>query len=632
MSSSAVPSSAGALVEVTGVEKRFGTTRALRGVDLSIDAGQCLGLVGRNGAGKSTLVSILSGLSEPDAGTVRFGGEPAPRVGDIGRWAEWIATVFQHSMIAGHLSVAENVFLGAMPSVVSWRAMRRRTRDIMGEWGLDIAPETPCRELSVEQLQVVEIARALARGARCVVLDEPTAALERQAILRLFDRVKQLTAAGVAVLYISHHLEEVFEICQDVAVLRDGELVLAAPTTSLDKDNLVAAMVGRVRSADAAGQAAAPETGGPVLGEVARGDVVLAVDGITSDSARGRLSGVSLRVQAGEVVGITGLLSAGVATIGRVIAGAEASTSGEVRLRGRRIPPGQRGAAQRAGIGYIPEDRRAEGFVAHLGVAENTTMTITRELSGRFGLLTPHRRAVAAAPFTSRLSLVSSGPAQPVAELSGGNQQKVTVARTLAHRPSLIVAITPTRGVDVASKELLLSSLASVAATSGAGVLLCSDELSDLVICDRVLVLVRGGVFTEFSNPPFDRDALILATEGMQGNPGGRPTPWPRRKTNDLEPSASGPGSRHRRTGRRRDRAPGRRVCRVVDTRHERQRAARGGAPAGPRAADRRRDRGQPGVLYRVELRRHRPAELRARRRRGRREPDPADRRHGPVP
>ena len=521
VSSDAEPSATGALVAVTGVEKRFGTTRALRGVDLSIDAGQCLGLVGRNGAGKSTLVSILSGLSSPDAGTVRFGGEPAPRVGDIGRWREWIATVFQHSMIAGHLSVAENVFLGALPSemgssVVSWRAMRRRTRDIMGEWGLDIAPETPCRELSVEQLQVVEIARALARGARCVLLDEPTAALERQAIRRLFDRVRQLTAAGVAVLYISHHLEEVFDICQDVAVLRDGELVLAAPTASLGKDDLVAAMVGGVATAApasrvaSAGRAAASAAGAPVPGEA-----VLAVDGLTSESARGRLSGVSLRVHAGEVVGVTGLLSAGVATIGRVIAGAEASTGGEVRLLGRRVPPGQRAAAQRAGIGYIPEDRRAEGFVPHLGVAENTTMTITRQLSGRLGVLVPGRRAAAAAPFTSRLSLVSSGPAQPVAELSGGNQQKVTVARTLAHRPSLIVAITPTRGVDVASKELLLSSLAGVAATSGAGVLLCSDELSDLEICDRVLVLVRGEVFTEFSNPPFDRDALILATEGM---------------------------------------------------------------------------------------------------------------------
>ena len=510
------------LVEVTGVEKRFGTTRALRGVDLSIAAGQCVGLVGRNGAGKSTLVSILSGLLEPDAGTVRLGGEPAPRVGDIGRWREQVATVFQHTMIVPHLSVAENVFLGAPPSmfgssaggpgVVSWRAMRRRTRDIMGEWGLNIAPETPCRELSVEQLQVVEIARALARGARCVLLDEPTAALERQASQRLFDRVRQLTAAGVAVLYISHHLEEVFEICQDVTVLRDGERVLAAPTAGLSKDDLVAAMVGGVAAAAAP---AAPQPGEPAPGEAAARAEVLAVDGLSSDSTRGRLSGVSLRVHAGEVVGVTGLLSAGVATIGRVIAGAEAAAGGEVRLRGRRVPSGQRAAAQRAGIGYIPEDRRAEGFVAHLGVAENTTLTITRQLSGRFGVLPPRRRAAAAAPFTAQLSLVSSGPAQPVAELSGGNQQKVTVARTLAHHPSLIVAITPTRGVDVASKELLLSSLASVAAASGAGVLLCTDELSDLEICDRVLVLVRGEVFTEFSRPPFDRDALILATEGM---------------------------------------------------------------------------------------------------------------------
>jgi simple sugar transport system ATP-binding protein len=520
MTSSAVASRAGALVEVTGVEKRFGTTRALRGVDLSLDAGQCLGLVGRNGAGKSTLVSILSGLSEPDAGTVRFGGEPAPRVGDVGRWREWIATVFQHSMIVPQLSVAENVFLGATPAVVSWRAMRRRTRGIMGEWGLSIAPETPCRELSVEQLQVVEIARALARGARCLLLDEPTAALERQAVVRLFDRVRQLTASGVAVLYISHHLEEVFEICQDVAVLRDGDLVLTAPTASLSKDDLVAAMVGGVRAATPPATGSQPDQRAPERqsDEAARRDALLSVDSLTSDSARGRLAGVSLRVHPGEVVGVTGLLSAGVATLGRAIAGAEDYTGGEVRLSGRRVMPGRREAAQRAGIGYIPEDRRAEGFVAQLGVAENTTMTITRQLSDRFGVLRPARRAAAAAPLTSRLSLVSSGPGQPVEELSGGNQQKVTVARTLAHHPSLIVAITPTRGVDVASKELLLSSLADVAASTGAGVLLCSDELSDLEICDRVIVLVRGEVFTEFSRPPFDRDDLIVATEGLTGS------------------------------------------------------------------------------------------------------------------
>jgi simple sugar transport system ATP-binding protein len=502
-------STGAALVDMTGIEKRFGSTRALRGVDLSMRSGQCLGLVGRNGAGKSTVVSILSGLVEPDAGTIRLGGSPAPRVGDVTRWREWIATVFQHSMVVPDLSVAENVFLGASGRFLSWRQMRARTREIMRGWGFEIAAEMRCRDLTVEQRQIVEIARALARGARCVLLDEPTAALERDAVRRLFERVRQLTAGGVAVLYISHHLEEVFEICQDVAVLRDGELVLSAPVAGLGREDLVAAMVGS--AAVAAGPAARPAgAAGPQPD-----DAVLSVDNLTAASSRGRLAGVSLQVRPGEVVGVTGLLSAGVVTIGRVIAGADGRDGGQVIVRGHVIPPGRRDLAQRAGIGYIPEDRRAEGFVPLLGVAENVTMTITARLSGWSGLMRPADRAAAAAPFTSELSLVSSGPGQPASELSGGNQQKVTVARTLAHDPALIVAITPTRGVDVASKALLLDALAAVAKEKGAGVLLCSDELSDLVICDRVIVLVRGEIFTEFTEPPFDRDELIVATEGI---------------------------------------------------------------------------------------------------------------------
>ena len=291
--------------------------------------------------------------------------------------------------------------------------MRRRTREIMGEWGLDIAPETPCRELSVEQLQVVEIARALARGARCVLLDEPTAALERQAITRLFDRVRQLTAAGVAVLYISHHLEEVFEICQDVAVLRDGELVLTAPTASLGKDDLVAAMVGGVAQAAPASAAAGTGT-----------SAVPAADGAAGAAGRAGARRRRPRLRLGARPPVRRLAAGARRRGGRRHRAAERGRghdrAGHRRRRGARrrrgpaarppVPPGQRAAAQRAGIGYIPEDRRAEGFVAHLGVAENTTMTITRELSGRLGVLPPHRRAAAAAPLTARLSLVSSGP------------------------------------------------------------------------------------------------------------------------------------------------------------------------------------------------------------------------------
>ncbi len=350
---------------------------------------------------------------------------------------------------------------------------------------------------------------------------------------RLFDRVNQLVAGGVAVMYISHHLEEVFEICQDVVVLRDGEVVATAPTAELTKEQLVAVMVGgaSTREQPSAGTAAAmsakepeqPESQGqPEQRErsAAGGAPVLVVEGLASASPRGRLNGVSLEIAAGECVGVTGLLSAGVSTLGRVVAGAESCHGGRVLVKGQTVRLGRRDLALKAGIGYIPEDRRAEGFVAHLGVAENATMSIGDRLAGALGLLRPVQRAEAARPLVEALSVVASGPDQPVGELSGGNQQKVTVARTLLHDPAVIVAITPTRGVDVASKALLLGSLTRFAKETGAALLLASDELDDLVLCDRVVVLVRGEVFAEFTEPPFDREQLIAATEGISAGAG----------------------------------------------------------------------------------------------------------------
>ena len=466
-------------VEAAGIHKRFGSTRALRGVDLSLQPGRCLGLVGRNGAGKSTLVSILSGLVAPDAGEVRLDGRPAPSLGDIAAWRGRIAAVFQHSMVVPNLTVAENVFLGRPPArrgVVDWRRMREQTRKVMTDWGFDVNADTACGNLTVEQRQVVEITRALAAGTRCLLLDEPTAALERGAAQRLFERIRQLQAQGVAILYISHHLEEVFEICTDVAVLRDGELVRTAPLAEVTKDDLVTAMVGEqnISAERTLASASAPR----------------------------------------ERVGVTGLRGSGATTLARIVAGAIAPDVGQVRLGDRVLRPGDRASALRAGIGYIPEDRQADGFVPLLGAAENIAMTITDRIA-RSGFISPRTREARAAPLARRLSLVSAGLGQPVRELSGGNQQKVTVARALASDPVLIVAITPTRGVDVASKELLLSELDRITGQTGASLLLASDELDDLVICDRVVVLVRGEIFTEFTEPPFDREALIAATEGL---------------------------------------------------------------------------------------------------------------------
>jgi simple sugar transport system ATP-binding protein len=517
-------------VEAVGIRKSFGPTRALRGIDLRLESGRCLGLVGRNGAGKSTLVSILSGLLEPDAGEVRFGGEPAPPAGAVHAWRERIATVHQHSMVVPDLTVAENVFLGRLqqrggaPGLrpVSWRAVRAEARRTLADWGLDIDAGAPCRKLTVEQRQLVEIARAVASGTRCLLLDEPTAALEHDGVERLFERVRQLTASGVAVLYISHHLEEVFDICDDVAVLRDGELVLSSPAAQLSRDRLVAAMVGPlpVREIDES-LAQLDLTGAR---EDRGADRLLEVADLASGSVHGGLRGVSLTVAAGEQVGVVGLISSGVVTLGRIVAGADRAEAGTVALEGRALPNGRRDAALRAGVGYIPEDRRAEGFVGPLSIAENVTMTVTDRLAkaGR-GVLRPHALERAAAPLAGALSVAAASLRQPVAELSGGNQQKVTVARALIRDPKLVVAITPTRGVDVASKELLLGALRA-AAERGAGVLLATDDLDDIEHCDRIVVLVRGRVAAAFERdrrggPPFDREALIAATEGLETDP-----------------------------------------------------------------------------------------------------------------
>jgi simple sugar transport system ATP-binding protein len=331
-------------------------------------------------------------------------------------------------------------------------------------------------------------------------------------VRRLFERVRALVAGGVAVLYISHHLEEVFEICHDVVVLRDGRVVRTVPTETVTEDELVGAMVGDAGVPVTAAGAASMDARGS---RKAPSDDRLVVSDLVTQSSRGALLGTSLAIRAGECVGVTGLLGAGVATLGQAIVGTHGYRSGTISFEGKPLPPGRPDLALAAGIGYIPEDRWLEGFIPQLGCAENMTMSVTRQLAGRLGFLTPSARTDAARPLAQQLSLVSRGLDQPVEELSGGNQQKVSVARAVATRPKLIVAITPTRGVDVASKELLLAALADVVRSTGASLLLASDEFGDLQICDRVIVLVRGQVFTEFTDPPYDNEELIAATEGL---------------------------------------------------------------------------------------------------------------------
>jgi len=502
--------------EAIGISKQFGSTVALRGVSISLRSGRCLGLVRRNGAGKSTLVSIMSGIYGADKGEVRFEGQPAPALGDVEAWRQKISTVYQHSMVIPKLTVAENVFLNTQPvrsGLLDWKTMRAEAKRVLAEWGFqNVDANALCATLTVEQRQLVEIARALAAGRRCLLLDEPTSALERAEIQRLFERVRSMVANGVAVLYISHHLEEVFEVCDDVSVLRDGELVMSRPTAGLSKDELVAAMVGP----DAAAIARVEHPGASGNGQMAdHAKPCLVVKHLSARSPRGPVHDVSLEVRRGERVAVAGLLGAGVATLARAVAGCESWGSGSIEVEGTPIVPMRRDKALKAGVGYVPEDRRAEGFVRLLGVGENTTMSIVDRLANRIGTIIPKRRAAAARPVAERLSIVSAGMSQPLGELSGGNQQKVTVARAVAIKPKLVVAMTPTRGVDVASKTVLLATLSSLATDDGAAVMIATDDLDDLVICDRVIVLRRGEVVAELTEPPFDREEIIAAIEGL---------------------------------------------------------------------------------------------------------------------
>jgi simple sugar transport system ATP-binding protein len=500
--------------EAEGVSKTFGETRALIDVSLNVLSGECHGLVGRNGAGKSTLVTLLTGLARPDHGTIRLGGLPAPSLADRGAWLAKVACVYQKSMVVPPLTVAENVFLnrptnGERSPVVNWHRMRERAHEVMLEWGFDIDVDQEAGRLTVEQRQIVEIARALSIGARFLILDEPTASLEKAAVERLFDRVRRLREGGVGILYISHHLEEIYEICDRVSVLRDGELVLSGQVAAVSQENLIAAMIGNAPPRSA-GEIDAVEKVG------ALGERRLEVSHLSVRSRSGSVDGVSLEVRAGECLGLVGLEGSGSSTVADAVIGLVKPASGTISINGKVVPPGKVDAVLRLGVGYVPQDRHARGFAPQLGVSENITLSVLDRISrNAFGVVSSEARDRIAAEQASKLQIVARSLDQPVASLSGGNQQKVVVGRALAPNPSVLVVVNPTVGVDVASKEALLDAVGQ-ARTAGMAVLLVSDDFEDLRICTRLQVMVRGKTAGEFERPPWDRQRLIAAVEGLQ--------------------------------------------------------------------------------------------------------------------
>jgi simple sugar transport system ATP-binding protein len=490
--------------EARGIYKRFGPVEVLHDVGISVPVGDSRALVGRNGAGKSTLVSLLTGIYGPNAGEINVGGEPAPSLGNRRAWRERVACVYQRWMVIPHLSVAENLFLNNQPlkpmGTVDWRRLRDQSMAVLKDWDLEVPPDLDAWRLTVEQRQIVEIARALLQGSRFIILDEPTAELERKEVNRLFDRIRALQESGVTFLYISHHLEEIYEICRSVTVMRDGRVVADAMLEDLPKDKLVAAMVGETL----AGTARKPQ-------KAVEGSLPVGLD-INDLTIADHVHDLSLSVAFGECVGLAGLAGSGKDKVAEVVAGLLKPDAGAIAIGGAATPVGDAGAMRAAGVGFVARDRHVRGLFPLMSLGENLTATILDRF-GTLGFVSPTRQAVTVERQIDRLGIVARSGEQSITELSGGNQQKAMVGRALASDPKVLVLVAPTQGVDIASKEALFGII-ETAKSRGMAVLVVSDDLDELTTCDRVEVIFRGRITRTFSRGWNDHD-MVAAIEGL---------------------------------------------------------------------------------------------------------------------
>ncbi len=493
-----------AVLALRDAAKSFGAVHAVINGTIELYPGEAHALVGENGAGKSTMVKILAGVHQPDAGELLIDGQPVSLHGPAGAQQAGIAVIYQEPTLFPDLSVAENIFMGRQPLAAGRRIDRRRMQAdaaaLFGRLGVRLDPGRISRGLSIADQQIVEIAKALSLDARVIVMDEPTAALSLAEVARLFDVVRTLRAAGAAVLFISHRLEEVFEICQRVTVMRDGRHVLSSELAGLTADDLVRAMVGRPMTERAAGQRAAP------------GELVLRVEHLTRE---GVFTDVSLDVRAGEIVALAGLVGSGRSEVARAVFGIDRYDAGRVVMRGRGLRRASPTAAMAAGIGFVPEDRRQQGLVMDMSVQQNVALASLGRLR-QGGLVRSAAERAFAADWAVRLNLKYGRLIDPVFQLSGGNQQKVVLAKWLGRQPALLIVDEPTRGIDIATKAEVHRLLTSLAG-DGVAILMISSELPEVLhVGDRILVMREGRLTAEFSRQDATEEKIMAAATGQR--------------------------------------------------------------------------------------------------------------------
>jgi len=492
------------VLALTGVSKRFPGALAVADVDFDVRPGEVHALLGENGAGKSTLIKIMAGVHTPDEGGYLVDGTPVVLGSPRDAYRHGVSVVFQELSQVESLSVAENVYFGRLPrtviGTVDRARLRRETVRLLDIVGLSVDPNTRLGFLSVAQRQLVEIAKALSMDAKVIAMDEPTSALSYAEIETLFELIERLTEQGVGIVYVSHKLDELFRVCDRVTVLRDGRKVAEAALADVTADELVALMVGReLSSLFPRIERSTPDT-----------EPLLEVRGLRSDLIRG----ATFAARPGEVVGFSGLMGSGRTELARALFGLDRTMAGEVRIRGRRVPRNSSARAADRGMGYVPEDRKADGLILVSTIRDNMTLAVLRRLStgGRVNR-SKERRMVAEA--IDRLRIKAQSAEQKVAALSGGNQQKVTLARWLMKEDlEVLILDEPTRGIDVNSKGEIYKLIAGIA-ERGVAVVVMSSELPELLsLCDRIHVLRDGALVDEFTHAEATQEKLMAAALG----------------------------------------------------------------------------------------------------------------------
>jgi len=492
------------VVKMHGIVKTYPGVRALDDVHLDVGAGEVQGLVGKNGAGKSTLINILNGLTQPDSGSIRirgveYSGLTAARARSAG-----IAHVAQHVKYVPGLSIAENISLGDLPERrgwVDWRTLFETADEKLRKFGLDLDVRRPMEATSVAERQMIEIARALFADASVIILDEPTAPLPKREVERLFSFVSKQKELGASFIYISHFLEEIFEIADRATVLRNGRVVGMSDVSDLTQKDLVHLISGT------SVQRFSRQTG-------ELGDVVLKTRNLSRDNA---YSDVSLEVRAGEVVGLTGLEGSGPGALARGLFGLEELGDGEVSISGKPYVSGSPVKAIAQGMANLPRDRHGLGIVAIRTVKDNISLSILGRLENRFGILDGKKEKSLVREYIDSLSIVTPSMDVEIANLSGGNQQKCVVARFAATSPKVLILDEPTQGVDIAAKAEILRIVDDLS-KRGVAVCIVSDEINEMIdICDRIVIFHRGRITREFikSEEEITPKQLIAAIEGV---------------------------------------------------------------------------------------------------------------------